>query len=478
MIFAGTAKIDITPLGSVWMDGMIRTHPSCGIHDPLFARALVLANSADLAQAFAIVSVDVCALAANDTHAARQAAAAKTGIPAAHIIIAATHSHAGPATFGFFNPREASYGQELVSKIAAVIEQAVHHLQPAAVGYAAGTEETISHYRRLLADDGHVVMNWESYPPEHIVGPLGVTDPELGVLKVTAAENSQAVMALLFNHAGHPNVLSGDNYLLSAEYPGVAERLLEREFGGTAIFVNGAQGDIDIDGLRDRDWEGMERLGNALAQAVAETARAIVPSQATIVRGASVKYTVPSRKITPAEWQWAEQVLRETGGVIHPLADGVGDDYKAVLYRQLRQAEGRDIEVEQNCFAIGDCAFISFPGELYTEIGQRIKAESPFQYTYLVGLANGYIDYIPTRQAIGEGGYAEDTRRVDAAAEDIIFEQSQALLHSVYTGRKSNECIRSQNRKLSLRAFFAKQSLTHGRDCFVANYAPRNDCLV
>ncbi len=27
-----------------------------------------------------------------------------------------------------------------------------------------------------------------------------------------------------------------------------------------------------------------------------------------------------------------------------------------------------------------------------------------------------------------------------------------------YTGRKSNECIRSQNRKLSLRAFFAKQS--------------------
>jgi len=41
--------------------------------------------------------------------------------------------------------------------------------------------------------------------------------------------------------------------------------------------------------------------------------------------------------------------------------------------------------------------------------------------------------YVPTRKAITEGGYAEDTRRVDAEAEEIIFERSLALLRSIHT---------------------------------------------
>ncbi len=41
-MFGGTGRIDITPSGSVWMDGMLRAHPSLGVHDRLFARALVL----------------------------------------------------------------------------------------------------------------------------------------------------------------------------------------------------------------------------------------------------------------------------------------------------------------------------------------------------------------------------------------------------------------------------------------------------
>ena len=49
--------------------------------------------------------------------------------------------------------------------------------RPVKLSVTSGQEETISHYRRLMADDGHVVMNWEPYPPEHIVGPLGVADP-------------------------------------------------------------------------------------------------------------------------------------------------------------------------------------------------------------------------------------------------------------------------------------------------------------
>ncbi len=275
-------------------------------------------------------------------------------------------------------------------------------------------------------------MNWEPFPPERIVQPLGEVDTEVGVVKVVPLDNPQSVLSLLFNHAGHPNVLSGDNYLLSTDYPGLAERLLEEEFGGMALFVNGAQGTMDIDGLRDRDWEGMERTGQALAMAVSETARHITPSNVATIRGMSMTYHIPARKISDEKLTWAEEILEQTGGQLQALADGVGDDYKAKLYKDLHDVQDQDIQMEQLCFTIDGTALLSFPGELFTEIGMAIKKQSPFERTYIVGLANGCVGYVPTRKAIDEGGYAVDTRRVDAEAEDIIMDNSLALLSKLY----------------------------------------------
>ncbi len=430
-MYAGAAKVDITPEGSVWMDGMLRDRPSEGVHDPLFARGLVLASEASGADAVALVVLDVCGLSTADSRAMRERVARRTGLPVAHLIVAATHTHSGPASVGFFNQKEVAYVDLLSDAVEQVVVEALASLTEVVVGCGSGREETISHYRRLLARDGHVVMNWEPYPADQIVGPLGVIDPEVGVLVARPVSQTDRLVATLFNHAGHPNVMSGDNLLLSSEYPGLACRLLEEWFGcGTAIFANGAQGTMDIDGLRDRDWAGLERVGGALAEAV----KAVVPDleyrASRPLAVLTVEYPVPARQITDEEWTWAQRILAETGGKVQAMADGVGDDYLAVLYRRLREAQDQDVAIEQTCVALGETALLTFPGELYTEIGMQIKQRSPFEHTWIIGLANGKIGYVPTRQAISEGGYAEDTRRVDAAAEDLIVERSLALLQA------------------------------------------------
>lgn len=430
-MFAGTALVDITPLCPVWMDGMIREHQSVGVHDAIFARAMALSDTLDPATAFVVVSVDLCGLRAED-HKAIQLGAIQLGLSEDHLIVAATHTHSGPAAFGHFCPREEEYTHGVVEAVLKIISQALNGMIPAIIGSGRGAETTISHYRRLLADDGHVVMNWEPFPPERIVGPLGVIDPDVYVLRVAKAESPEETICILFNHAGHPNVLSGDNYLISADYPGKAVDLISERNGGNAMFVNGAQGTMDIDGLRDRDWVGCERIGLALADAVQDVIEGMTLSQDAALRGSSIHYHLPRRVLTDDEWAWAQSILLQTGGTYQPLADGVGDDFLAVLYQRIFEQQEKSIPVYQCCFVIGDYAFITFPGELYTEIGMRIKAESPFPHTAIIGLANGSVGYIPTRKAIAEGGYAEQTRQVDASCEELVIKQSLALLNKVF----------------------------------------------
>ncbi len=428
---AGFARIDITPRGPIRMEGMLRAHDSTGVHDPIFAKAFVLSNGTKPADAFALVALDICGVSAKFSRTVRTLIEKKSGIPVDRIVVAAKHNHSGPATQEAKNKNEDEYIQELINKVVTVVEDAVRRLEPASIGCASGREDTISHYRRLLADDGHVVMNWEPWPAERIVRPLGVIDPELGVFKVVSADGKNRLLGVLFNHAGHPNVMSGDNYLICPDYPGRAEVLLEKKFGGVAIFFNGAQGTMDIDGLRDRDWAGVDRVGGALAEAVTGILPAIAPQATVRLRSGVCRYTIPARKISAAEKAWAEAIVKQTGGAVKPVADGVGDDFKANLFLKLWKVQDRAIDMEQTCLAVDDTVLLSFPGELFTEIGQRIKMASPFRHTYILGLANSSVGYVPTREAIPQGGYEPLTRRMDDNAAEIIVDQSLALLRSV-----------------------------------------------
>jgi neutral ceramidase len=426
---AGSAKVDITPDGPVWMQGMIRAHKSDGVHDHLYAHALVLSDGS-MKESYAVVSLDLCELVRADGMAAREEIENRTGIPVHNIVITATHTHSGPATVGSLSPKESEYIKQLQGRIVESVEQAIKNLRPALVGVGCGKEGTISHYRRLLADDGRIVMNWEPYPEEKLLGPTGVVDADLGVIKAVDAETGSTICTL-FNHTGHPNVMSGDNYKISADYVGKAQELVEEALGGVAMFVNGAQGTMDIDGLRDRDWEGVDRLGGKLADATLDLANKTEVAKDIPIRGAWHEFTMKRRQITPKELERAEKIIAETGGEVKPLADGVGDDYKAKLFIRLHGLQDQDVTVDQTCFAIGDTAFISIPGELFTEIGMRIKAKSPFAHTYLLGLANGHVGYIPTRVAIHLGGYEVDTRSMDDMTEELVVAKSLELLRRV-----------------------------------------------
>jgi hypothetical protein len=78
------------------------------------------------------------------------------------------------------------------------------------------------------------------------------------------------------------------------------------------------------------------------------------------------------------------------------------------VFRAMRQ-ELRDQPGERACwlqaFRLGEVAFAGVPGELFARLGLAIRRRSPFRHTYVLGLVNGEIGYIPDRAAYELGGY-------------------------------------------------------------------------
>ena len=65
------------------------------------------------------------------------------------------------------------------------------------------------------------------------------------------------------------------------------------------------------------------------------------------------------------------------------------------------------IDVEIQGIRIGDFVLLTFPGELFAEVGLGIKERSPMPHTFVAGYSNGHQGYAPTAKAYGGEAYED-----------------------------------------------------------------------
>ena len=92
MMKAGFAKAVISPEIGQEMPGMFQKRFGQSVHDDLYATAVVLDDGA---VPVAIVGVDALSIKRSMVLEARQQIVARTGLPAGHVMIAASHTHNG-----------------------------------------------------------------------------------------------------------------------------------------------------------------------------------------------------------------------------------------------------------------------------------------------------------------------------------------------------------------------------------------------
>jgi hypothetical protein len=434
----GTGAVKITPPAGAPMAGYYYNRSASGVHDDLWAKALVLESGAVRA---ALVACDISGLPRQVVVEARHLIESGSGITADRVMISATHCHTGPVLLvpgNRYNPEGEmrrigeKYLADLPGKIAESVRLAAGAVQPVRVSAGRGRETSISFNRRYFMKDGSVRFNPGKLNPD-IVRPAGPTDPDVPVILF---ETPQAKpVAACVNFAMHLDTVGGTEY--SADYPYTLARLLRGAMGDDvfAFFTIGCAGNVNH---YDVAWDSPQtspeeaaRLGTVLAAEVLKTTRRLEGTAAGPLRVETRVISLPIPEVTPEDLAWAKTIKHDMGD--KPNWAVFMDLVKAFKIIDIEARAGRPVEAEVQVIALGDdIAWVGLPGEIFAELGLALKTASPFRFTVVNELANDSIGYVPNLRAYDQGAYEVISARVGPGSGEALVDTAVRLLVALH----------------------------------------------
>ncbi len=423
----GIVRAEITPPVGIPMVGFAGRGHSTDVHDALYATALVACHDSQRA---VLICSDLLGLKAETVAEFRGAIENATGISPEQITLACSHNHYGPDVdrqndSGLVR----AYRENLKYLFAGIVQKASQNLRVAKLGVGWGSSD-IGINRREKRPDGNIVLGQN---------PDGPVDRQVGVARFEDAEGNP--MACLVNFACHPVSQSGRMRSLSADFPGRMREVVEDLTGVPCLFVQGACGNINPIRM-EHAYEPARSLGTRLGCEVVKVWETVTTQAATDVKVVTQSVSLPRYMYDSLEH--ATQLAQELEKQIQRL-EAEGGSEGLLWWAKLRQKRVHEaieswktgqalpeIEAELQAWRMGHLAFATAPAEIFTENGEHVKRNSPFENTFFVGYTNGSIGYVPTHEAYPEGGYeVTHACQVNPEAGDLINEGCLNLLQQL-----------------------------------------------
>lgn len=446
---AGSARVEITPPLTVPHLGWPSARHAffTGVHDPLYARAVVLGEGAERV---ALLSVDAIGLGrrilgpGRDFIAeVRERVQRVCGIQPARIMISATHAHSTPETIGFrplwHHPGAAEWLEILADRLAAAVVAADSGRQAVLLKQATGTAEGIGWSRRILCRDGSI-RSFRRRPPEDEIICWGANDPAVTVLCLETPDGRPATVLVHFTC--HP-VTVQVNPLVSADFPGAAAAWVEGAGIGcdNCLYLQGACGSINP--VRDTtDFTDVARYGQILAGEVVKLIGIMsapdYPTEPPIVAAGIETVMLPSRDLPDAEGLRAERdrqlALAATASDESCRQQAANTAY--LLEEQLARVElgTGPFPAEVQALRIGNLALVGIPAEPFAEFGLAVRNAGFSLNTLCLGYTNDYLGYVAPEDAWRQGGY-----EVSLGMWSIAGPQAFSLLMGA--ARRALECL-------------------------------------
>jgi hypothetical protein len=377
MLLCGFSRLDISPGTDLTLVGYAFRNTDLppgndGVHDPLHARVLALRDGQGTAL---LASVDLCWVPQDLSREIRKAMAERVGIDASRVILSATHTHSGPLPLSLETACQREglsaedavalpqvvYGQYLKSRLVDAAARANGHLFPVEA-YAQEAPLGLAYDRRIHTSRGI----------EHCWGPQRdatqrpdlAADPTCNVLVLQQSNGPRR--CLLWSLGAHPVVMGQVNRSVSADYPGLANHLLEEYLPGCRpMFCLGAAGHAHPWIATQEDTALLLPVARAAASFVAlltQGTRPVADPQTLRLQIAAETVNIASQDLDVAIWRLGEQWI------------------------------------------------VVVPVELFDELGLDLRRRLG-GHVILATVSNGAHGYWPTAPAFDEGAYEVDIAR-------------------------------------------------------------------
>ena len=315
------------------------------------------------------------------------------------MLLTATHTHS------------AGGGQsaEYIGRIVDAVRQARQALAPARVGYGTGTSYINVNRQIVDPDSGRW---WEGANRE------GPSDKTVAVLTFERPDGEP--IAVYYNYAVH-GVIAGQLDEISGDIPGAASRYVEESFAGgvVALFSLGAAGDqnpvyfqqtYDLRDIRTKEYasrgvdisnamppggQGLNRDDPAVARLMRQQ-RQMVASMGQFL-GEEVLHVMRSTMRTSSNVRLdGRQTTIQCPGRERTNQGRAGFEG---TYR-----EAAPVDIRLGLLRVGDVMIGAVNAEVFNQIAQRLKRESPYKATILATLTNGSArsGYVPDDASYGK----------------------------------------------------------------------------
>ena len=378
---AGAARISITPPPGIFPYKVPRERDFVGVHDDVFARALVLDDGATRA---AIVTLEVTQVPQPEAMVADVAKAA--GVAPDHVLVIATHTHNVPLTFyhgEVTNPAQPAEMARVRTGAVEAIKAAVAALSPARLSHGRGSAPVNTN-------------NGEAAGITGAFDPVGPSDKSLDLVRLT--DSAGKPMALLVNYASHGEVMfrsatKDGGYEVSGDLPGAVSHLLEAAPDGAPVVLYAPAAEGDQLPL----FKSLQAAGRLPAADEGAGGWALLDVQARRIASAALE-TIAALPVGAAT-----ATIRITATAA--LCPGQHIEIERPSGRILSVQDTAPVRIPASVLRINDLAIAGIGADLASNIGQAIKAGTPARQTTVVSMLAGAVGYVLEDKAYEHPGH-------------------------------------------------------------------------
>lgn len=384
-LYCGAAKINITPSAELlpFMFGLMGQQYG-KVHDELFLRVIALSNG-DTRALLVVYDLDKATNPVEWTELIER----ETGIPAGNILYMAIHTHTAPITgyrpfegpnFIKRKPVEvqekvAVYEEFLKEQLLCVVKSAIASMVPAKMGYGIGKCHIgINRCRRydVRDEEGNILPEMNIGPnPEGIADPtlLAVRFEELGTGKPIAFFTNYSVHCV----AAFLNTCDDGKTFLSSDIGGTVSKAIEQAYpGAVALWTSAPAGDINpvqmIQTFYPDPETGAPIMHRVLGEDAADTTLKVMAYRQVAAIQETLRGVTCDIEETP----------------IRSAIEWARTKYAADGFTSQAPTFDKDYEIRAHLLQVGPLALIGIDGELYTSLGQAMKAVSPVKDTFII----------------------------------------------------------------------------------------------